>query len=139
MKREYITHTTNPHGREEELQWARILAGGEAVKGMVVIYLQKMCAAYHEFEPAYRAGGLNESGLPFFRQRMAGRVRSVLVVMENNGLKNLAGYEELVSLERASREAESLGALADLAEPVHMANHRVTDALDQTLKDSEIL
>jgi len=131
MKEEYITHTTNPHGRTEELQWARIFGSGEAVNGMVVVFLQKMCAAFHEFEPAYRAGGLNESALAFFRQRLAGRVRVVLTAMENNGLQGLSGYAELAHLEQAALAAESLGALAELAEPIHQANHAVTDALEE--------
>ena len=36
MLREYHTTTVNPHGREEELQWVRILASGNPVKGMVL-------------------------------------------------------------------------------------------------------
>ncbi len=131
MKKEYVTRTTHPHGREEELQWARIFGSGEAVSGMVVVFLQKMCAAFHEFEPAYRAGGLNESALPFFRQRLAGRVRVVLTAMENNGLQELNGYAELCRLEGAALAAGSLAALADLAEPIHQANHAVTDALEE--------
>jgi hypothetical protein len=130
MNREYITHTTNAHGLAEEQQWARILSSGEPVMGMVVVYLQKMCAAFHEFEPACRAGGINESALPFFRQRMAGRVRAVLTVMDNNGLQSLAGYGELAALEKASLAAESTAALSELAEAVHQANHTVTDALE---------
>ncbi len=131
MNNEYITYTKNPHGRNEELQWARIFGSGEAVSGMVVVFLQKMCAAFHEFEPAYRAGGLNESALPFFRQRLAGRVRVVLATMENNGLQGLNGYAELTRLEQAALAAESLAALAELAEPIHMANHAVTDAMEE--------
>ena len=98
---------------------------------MVVVFLQKMCAAFHEFEPAYRAGGLNESALPHFRQRLAGRVRSVLTVMENNGLQGLTGYADLAKLEQSALAAPSLQALADLAEPIHQANHIVTDALEK--------
>jgi len=127
---EYITHSQSAHGRAEELQWARIFAGGDPVQGMIVVFLQKMCAAFHEFEPAYQAGGLNESALPHFRQRLAGRVRAVLAAMENNGLRNLAGYAELARLQQAALQANSLRDLADLAEPIHLANHTVTDALE---------
>ena len=127
---EYITLSKSEHGRTEELQWARIFAGGDPVKGMVVVFLQKMCAAFHEFEPAYQAGGLNESALPHFRQRLAGRVRAVLDAMQNNGLSNLAGYAELSQLRETALQANSLRELADLAEPIHLANHTVTDALE---------
>jgi hypothetical protein len=131
MTSAYITRTQNAHGRNEELQWARIFAGGDPVKGMVVVFLQKMCAAYHEFEPAYRAGGLNEAALPFFRQRLAARVGVVLNVLDNNGLHDLPGYAELARLRRTTEAAASLADLADLAEPIHLANHTVTDALEQ--------
>jgi hypothetical protein len=127
---EYITLSQSEHGRNEELQWARIFAGGDAVKGMIVVFLQKMCAAFHEFEPAYQAGGLNESALPHFRQRLAGRVRAVLEAMQNNGLSDLAGYAELAHLRQAALQANSLRDLAELAEPIHLANHTVTDALE---------
>ena len=131
MKSAYITRTQNAHGRGEELQWARIFSSGDPVKGMVVVFLQKMCAAYHEFEPAYRAGGLNETALPFFRQRLAARVSVVLTALDNNGLHDLPGYAELARLRRASEAAVSLGELADLAESIHLANHTLTDALEQ--------
>lgn len=130
MINEYVPQNLGEHGRTEELQWARIFTGAVPAKGMVVVFLQKMCAAYHEFEPAYRAGGLNESALPFFRQRMAGRVRVVLTALDLNGMRGLAGYGELERLEAASLAARSLGELAELAEPIHLANHVVTDALE---------
>jgi hypothetical protein len=127
---EYITHSQSAHGRAEELQWARIFAGGDPVPGMIVVFLQKMCAAFHEFEPAYQAGGLNESALPHFCQRLAGRVGAVLTAMENNGLRNLAGYDELARLQQVTLQATTLSDLAALAEPIHLANHTVTDALE---------
>ena len=130
MTVEYITHSQSAHGRAEELQWARIFARGDPVSGMIVVFLQKMCAAFHEFEPAYHAGGLNESALPHFRQRLAGRVQAVLSAMENNGLRDLAGYAELARLQQVALQAKSLQDLAGLAEPIHQANHTVTDALE---------
>ena len=131
MTSEYITRTQNAHGRNEELQWARIFAGGSPVKGMVVVFLQKMCAAYHEFEPAYRAGGLNETTLPFFRQRLAARVNAVLSVLDNNGLSALPGCAELARLRQSTETAAALSDLADLAGPIHQANHIITDALEE--------
>ncbi len=127
---EYISNSQSDHGHNEEMQWARIFAGGNAVQGMIVVFLQKMCAAFHEFEPAYQAGGLNESALPHFRQRLAGRVDVVLAAMDNNGLHDLSGYTELARLRQVALQAASLRDLADLAEPIHQANHIVTDALE---------
>jgi hypothetical protein len=131
MTNPYIPQNEGAHGRAEELQWARLCASGEPVKGMIVIFLQKMCAAFHEFEPAYQAGGLNERALPFFRRRLAGRVGSVLAAMDKNGLGGLEGYAALARLKQAAESAASLAELASLAEPVHQANHAVTDALEK--------
>lgn len=130
MSNTYITHTQNAHGRTEELQWARLFASGDPVKGMIVVFLQKMCAAYHEFEPAYQAGGLNESALPHFRQRLAHRANVVLTAMRNNRLQDLPGYAELAHLQQATEVAPSLQALTALADPIHQVNHTITDALE---------
>lgn len=98
---------------------------------MIIIFLQKMCAAYHEFEPAFKAGVLPESALPHFRKRLAGRVGAVLTAIQNNGLQNLDGYAELARLQQVTEAAQTLAELAGLAEPIHLANHAVTDALEK--------
>jgi hypothetical protein len=131
MLKEYIPQSQNGHGREEELQWARIIGSGEVVNGMVIIFLQKMCAAFHEFDPAYRAGALNEIALPYFRDRLSKRVQSVLNTLQNNGLDQIVGYDQLVQLKRLAETAGSLKDLADLGEPIHRANHIVTDGLEK--------
>jgi hypothetical protein len=131
MLREYRTTTTNPHGLEEELQWVRILASGEPVKGMLLVIVQKMCTAFHEFEPAWQAGALNDSQLPYFRQRLANRIERVLVTLKNNGLSDLPGAGQLARLEQRARTAESMRALAEMAEDVHAANHVICDALEK--------
>lgn len=130
MQRDYQTTTTNPHGLEEEQQWVRILASGDPVKGMLLVIVQKMCTAFHEFEPAWHAGAVKESELPYFRQRLANRIERVLVTLRNNGLTSLAGAEELRQLEARARSAETMGALANMAEEVHAANHVICDALE---------
>lgn len=118
------------HGQAEELQWVRLLSTGDPVKGMLLVFIQKMCTAFHEFEPAWRAGALNEQHLAYFRQRLAGRIERVLEALRANGLESLKGYAELAQLERATRSAATLGELAALAEPVHAVNHTLSDALE---------
>jgi hypothetical protein len=130
MLREYQTTTVNPHGREEELQWVRILSSGSPVKGMVLVIVQKMCTAFHEFEPAYHARAVKDSELPYFRERLAHRIDRVLVTLQNNGLSDLPGAAELVRLEERTRQAPSLKALAELAEEIHAVNHVICDALE---------
>ncbi|MHC4440528.1 MAG: hypothetical protein ACYS3S_24535, partial [Planctomycetota bacterium] len=57
-KVEYKTTITDEHWREEEFQWARILSQGNPAKGMVLLYIQKACTAFHEFEPVWKAGAV---------------------------------------------------------------------------------
>ena len=59
-KIEYRTTVADEHWRSEEFQWVRILSSGSAAKGMVLLYIQKACTAFHEFEPALRQGALKE-------------------------------------------------------------------------------
>ena len=128
---EYRTTVEDEHWRNEEFQWARILAEGHAARGMVLLYLQKACTAFHEFEPAFRAAALKEDHLDFFRQRLAGRLRHLLVTMENNGLSRLAGANELNVILQAVEGAANMDTLAALAKRLHAAGHTLLDALEQ--------
>lgn len=130
---DYKTQSPAGHGRDEEMQWARIAAAGQAAQGVAVIFLQKMCTAFHEFEPAWRAGALNDSQLPYFRERLAGRVRKTLQVLRANDLHKLNGVAELEAILFTIESAKTMARLADQAEKVHEANHTLTDALEKTL------
>jgi hypothetical protein len=129
---EYKTLATEAHGRDEELQWARIFSTGKAAQGMAVVFIQKMCAAFHEFEPAWRDGGLNDEHLPFFRKRLAARTRKVLQMLRANDLDKIAGVAELEAVLYAIESAKTMAKLADLAEKVHTVNHTLTDALEKS-------
>ena len=127
---EYKTTETSPHGRAEELQWAHILSSGDPAKGMVLVLGQKMCTAFHEFEPAWRAGALNDQRLSFFRERISKRIQRVLITMRNNGLDSIAGYTELEELGRATEAAEAMDDLARLEEKAHAISHTIGDSLE---------
>jgi hypothetical protein len=129
---EYKTQSAEGHGRDEEMQWARIIASGNAAQGVSVIFIQKMCAAFHEFEPAWRSGGLNDAQFPYFRERLAARVRKTLQVLRANDLHWLSGVAELETILYAIESAKTMAKLADQAEKVHAANHTLTDALEKT-------
>src|SRR5207244_543342 len=49
----YKSTAVDPHWRDEEMQWARVLSSGDAARGMTIIFMQKLCTAFHEFEPAF--------------------------------------------------------------------------------------
>jgi len=127
---EYRVTETNPHGRDEELQWARILSSGDPAKGMTLVLGQKLCTAFHEFEPAWRAGALNEQQLPYFRERLAKRARRVATMMRNNGLDTIKGFAELEALVHATEAAQTMDELASLAEKAHAINHAICDSLE---------
>ena len=127
---EYQVTETNPHGRDEELQWARILSSGDPAKGMTLVLGQKLCTAFHEFEPAWRADALSERGLAYFRERLTKRVRRVVTMMRTNGLDAIKGFAELEDLGRSTEAARTMDDLARLAELAHAINHTICDSLE---------
>jgi len=127
---EYKTTVEDDHWRREEFQWARILSTGDAARSMVLLYLQKVCTAFHEFEPAFRAGALDENRLDFFRQRLANRLKQLLTTMRNNDLDNLDGAAKLQEILQATESAATMEALAELTEALHAAGHTLLDALE---------
>jgi hypothetical protein len=128
---EYRTTIEDEHWRQEEFQWARILAAGRPDQGMVLLYLQKACTAFHEFAPAFEAGALDNSQLDFFRRRLANRLRHLLTTMRNNALDRLDGTAGLMRILQAVESAPTMEALAELAEELHMAGHTLLDALER--------
>jgi hypothetical protein len=127
---DYRVTETNPHGRDEELQWARILSSGVPAKGMTLVLGQKLCTAFHEFEPAWRAGALDEQQLPFFRERLTRRIKRVAAMMKNNRLDTIKGFEELEALVCSTEAAATMDELASLAEKAHAINHTICDSLE---------
>ena len=127
---EYRTTIEDEHWRNEELQWARILAEGHPARGMVLLYLQKACTAFHEFEPAFQAGTLDDHHLDFFRQRLANRLQHLLTTMSNNGLGTLDGADELREILRQVQSAGTMEGLAGLTEELHTTGHILLDALE---------
>lgn len=127
---EYKTTIEDEHWRNEEFQWARILSEGNPAKGMVLLYIQKACTAFHEFEPARKAGAIKDEQVDFFRRRLATRIKHVLVTMQNNGLDKIKGAAEWAGLLRSVESAKTAGELADLTEQVHAINHILLNSLE---------
>ncbi|MCU0917065.1 MAG: hypothetical protein MUC88_21255 [Planctomycetes bacterium] len=127
----YHTTVADEHWRNEEFQWARILAQGHAARGMVLLYLQKACTAFHEFEPACQAKALDSQQLDFFRRRLANRLNHLLTTMKNNGLDALDGTAELREILRRVESAGNMDALAALTEELHTTGHILLDALER--------
>jgi len=136
-KIEYKTTVADEHWRSEEFQWARILSSGNAAKGMVLLYMQKACTAFHEFEPALKQGALKQAlvrrggQVDFFRRRLAMRVAHILDTMKNNGLDKINGAADLEGILHAVESANTLDDLAELTEKMHSANHTLLDSLEK--------
>lgn len=126
----YKTTITDEHWRNEEFQWARILSQGNPAKGMVLLYVQKACTAFHEFEPAWKAGAIRTEQVEFFRRRLAARVKRVLVTMQNNSLDKINGATELAGILESIESAETTEELAGLTEKLHAVNHTLLDSLE---------
>ena len=129
-KVEYKTTIANEHWRQEEFQWSRLLSAGDPTKGMVLLYLQKACTAFHEFEPAFKQGALKHEQLDFFRHRLATRLEHVLTTMKNNGLDTIEGAAELEKILKSVESAKTPDELAELTEEVHAVNHTISDSLE---------
>jgi hypothetical protein len=127
---EYKTTITDEHWREEEFQWARILSQGNPAKGMVLLYVQKACTAFHEFEPALKAGAVRPEQVEFFRRRLVARVKHVLVTMQNNALDKINGAVELARIFESIESAETTEELAELTEKLHAVNHTLLNSLE---------
>ncbi len=126
----YKTTIADEHWRNEEFQWARILSEGNPAKGMVLLYIQKACTAFHEFEPACKAGAVKPEQVDFFRRRLATRIKHVLVTMQNNGLDKIKGAAEWSGLLQSIESAKTLEELAGLTENVHAVNHILLNSLE---------
>ncbi len=127
---EYKTTITDEHLRDEEFQWARILSQGNPAKGMVLLYLQKACTAFHEFEPAFKADVIKSEQVDFFRRRLAARVKHVIVTIQNNGLDNINGAVELNGILESIESAKTTDELAEITEKLHAVNHTLFDSLE---------
>lgn len=130
-KLKYKTTVANEHWRNEEFQWARILSSGKPAIGMVLLYIQKACTAFHELEPAWKQSALKQEQVDFFRRRSAKRVRQVLATMENNGLDTINGAAELAEILCSIESAKTMDELAELTEKVHAVNHVLLDSLEK--------
>ena len=128
---DYKTTIADEHWRNEEFQWARILSEGNPVKGMVLLYIQKACTAFHEFEPAFKAGTIKPEQIDFFRRRLATRIKHVLVTMQNNGLDKINGAAEWAGILQSIESATTAAELAGLTEKVHAVNHVLLDSLER--------
>lgn len=128
---EFRPSAASAHGREEELQWARLLSHGDAACGVALVFVQKLCTAFHEFAPAWERGALSAEHLAYYRSRLAGRAARALETLRSNGLGAIEGTAQLEATLRAIEAADTMAELAALAEEVHAVGHALCEALER--------
>ncbi len=131
MNTTYVAIQDTDHEYKEECQWADILATNSSAAGMLLLYIQKLCTAFHEFEPAWKAGALNEHATTFVRERLAQRIDTVLAVARANGLDNLTGLDDLRSIRRTIGEARTLQDVLGQTARLHEVNHVICNNLEK--------
>jgi len=119
----------NRHEYNEEMEWARLLSVSAPPHGMLLVFVQKLCTAFHELAPLAEEGALREDSSAFVRKRLAARIGKVLAVAADNGLDALPGLSSLRRLERETLSGECPLDLPCLSERVHRINHRVVKGL----------
>ena len=125
----YTSSVVDPHELSEEQQWAGILEAGDPRRGMLLIFVQKLCTALHEYGPSHAAGIIDEAAWPFIRRRLSSRIRKVLDVARDNNLYGLAGMDELARLAEEIDKTARMPSLSSFADRIHAINHRICDSL----------
>lgn len=125
----YQSSETNEHELSEEHDWVKILENCPPAHGMLLIFVQKLCASFHEYGPCCREEVVDPDAWPFIRERLIARIQKVINVAHDNGLMDLHGIEELQGFSESITGPDSLPDLEELAEEVHQINHRICDAL----------
>ena len=125
----YISSETNRHEFDEEHEWVKILAQRSKIHGMLLIFVQKLCTAFHEYGPAAEAGAVYSEKWPFIRERLIKRTEKVIEVADDNSLGGLKGIAELKEIIQQLKKNAVMPDLMELAEEVHQINHHICDEL----------
>ena len=130
----FISSATDDHERTEELQWANMMKrDSQGAISMVIVMIQKLCTSFHEIGPAILADHLSEESTPYYTQSLNARMQKLIDVIDDNGFSSIEGYAIMQALQKQLLAATSLADLAELVEPVHEANHLITDGLEALL------
>ena len=126
----YTIPRKSDHQYDEEQQWLRIVRDANHAKAMLLIFIQKLCAAFHELGPAYEVGALKYAELDYIKQRLDARAQAVIERLKLNGFEGIDGTDELltmiVRLEAATVPAE----IIEMSEEIHLINHKLCDAIE---------
>ncbi|MBT7065806.1 MAG: hypothetical protein HN919_05860 [Verrucomicrobia bacterium] len=127
----YVAPDGSEHMRDEERQWLDIVSDPDPVKGMLLVFIQKLCSAFHELAPALDSGALGEVNLEYLSGRLGARADAVIERLRLNGLASIDGAEALVDLRSRLSTTTTSAEIIQMSEEVHLINHRLCDTLQQ--------
>ena len=125
----YIAPKGSDHMMEEERQWLEIVSDPNPIKAMLLVFIQKLCSAFHELAPAVEKGAVKNESIPYIAHRLVSRADSVIERLKLNGLLDIDGAKDLVDLRDRLGATENLSDIVEMSEEVHLINHRLCDAL----------
>ena len=127
----YVAPNGSEHMRDEERQWLDIVSDPDPIKGMLLVFIQKLCSAFHELGPALESGALGKVDIEYVGRRLGARADAVIERLRLNGLSSIDGAQSLADLRERLRESTTSTEIIEMSEEVHLINHRLCDALQQ--------
>ena len=121
MKTNYLSQSMDSHIREEEKQWAKIIASGNQYAGLILIYDQKLCAVAHEM--------IDCQDIPNQANILKKRIQKVIDLLDDSGyyFKVKESFEKIISeLEEKEISSEKF---KKLIEQIHSTSHELCDEL----------
>lgn len=120
----------NAHQYDEEGQWLRIVGDANPTKAMILIFIQKLCAAFHELGPACEMEAIKSEEIDYIKARLGARTEAVLERLRLNGIGKISGAAELAGMLDRLKSASSPAQIILMSEEVHLINHTLCDALE---------
>jgi len=120
------------HELLEEAQWKKLFELGNGDVSMLLMFVQKLCAVFHVFDPANDLLILDEDKWIELQPLLKARIIHVIDWAEKANLDHLDGIR---TLKEISANFYNLGidSLKGVTEDIHQANHALTDQLEREL------
>ena len=125
------------HMKNEEKQWLQIISDPNPSKGMLLVFIQKFCTAFHELAPVLKSGALKKNIVPYISRRLAARADAVIKRLRLNNFDTIDGVADLVRLRERLDDTVTAADIIEMSEEVHRINHRLGDALAGRSKSGE--
>ena len=128
----FVSTSENPHIKEEEDMWARIVSTGNGYAGIILIWDQKLCAYAHEVGLEFMAGNIGVQRVNFYAGRLKARAEKVFELISNSGeeFEVEKDFKSLISeLGNYRNSISDFGRLRTIPERIHGLSHSLCDEL----------